>query len=193
MKLLKQEVGEKSTIKIEFSVEKEVFDKAVDKVYRRQVKKINVPGFRPGKAPRAMIEKMYGSGVFYEDAINDLIPENYTAVLKEAGIDPVGQPEIDIVSIDENGLVLSAIVPVKPECTLEGYKGLEVAKAVDPVKDEEVENEIKMIRERQSRETEVTDETPAEMGDVAKIDFDGKLQDNGCFYSEAWEYIISFE
>ena len=83
MKLLKQEVGEKSTVKIEFSVDKEVFDKAVDKVYRKQVKKINVPGFRAGKAPRAIIEKMYGSGVFYEDAINDLIPENYTEACKE--------------------------------------------------------------------------------------------------------------
>ena len=175
MKLLKQEVGEKSTVKIEFSVDKEVFDKAVEKVYRKQVKKINVPGFRPGKAPRAMIEKMYGSGVFYEDAINDLIPENYTEAVKEAGLEPVGQPEIDIVSIDENGLVLSAIVPVKPECTLEGYKGLEVAKTVEPVTDEELDREIKTIRERQSREIEVEDETPAAMGDVAKIDFDGYI------------------
>ncbi len=175
MKLLKQEVGEKSTVKIEFSVDKEVFDKAVDKVYRRQVKKINVPGFRPGKAPRAMIEKMYGSGIFYEDAINDLIPENYTAACKEAGLEPVGQPEIDIVSIDENGLVLSAIVPVKPTCTLDGYKGLEIAKVVEPVTDEELEKEINTIRERQSREIEVEDETPAAMGDVAKIDFDGYI------------------
>ena len=173
MKLLKQEIGEKSTVKIEFSVDKEVFDKAVEKVYRKQVKKINVPGFRPGKAPRAMIEKMYGSGVFYEDAINDLIPENYTEAVKEAGLEPVGQPEIDIVSIDENGLVLSAIVPVKPECTVEGYKGLEVVREVAPVTAEEVDNEIKTIRERQSRETEVEDETPTEMGDVAKIDFEG--------------------
>ena len=175
MKLLKQEVGEKSTVKIEFSVDKEVFDKAVDKVYRKQVKKINVPGFRPGKAPRAMIEKMYGSGVFYEDAINDLIPENYTEAVKEAGIEPVGQPEIDIVSIDENGLVLSAIVPVKPECKLEGYKGLEIKKVVEPVTDEELDNEIKTIRERQSREIEVEDDTAAEMGDIAKIDFDGYI------------------
>ena len=175
MKLLKQEVGEKSTVKIEFSVDKEVFDKAVDKVYRKQVKKINVPGFRAGKAPRAIIEKMYGSGVFYEDAINDLIPENYTAACKEAGIDPVGQPEIDIVSIDENGLVLSAIVPVKPECKLEGYKGLEIAKTVAPVTDEELDNEIKTIRERQSREIEVEDDTAAAMGDVAKINFDGYI------------------
>ncbi|MBR3687297.1 MAG: trigger factor [Clostridia bacterium] len=173
MNLLKQEQGEKSTIKIEFSIDKAVFDAAVDKVYRRQVKKINVPGFRAGKAPRAIIEKMYGSGVFYEDAINDLIPENYTAAVKEAGIDPVGQPEIDIVSIDENGLVLSAIVPVKPECKLEGYKGLDIAKVVEPVSDEEIENEIKTIRERQSREIEVEDETPAAMGDIAKIDFEG--------------------
>ena len=173
MNLLKQEQGEKSTIKIEFSVDKAVFDAAVEKVYRRQVKKISVPGFRPGKAPRAMIEKMYGSGVFYEDAINDLIPENYTAAVKEAGIDPVGQPEIDIVSIDENGLVLSAIIPVKPECKLEGYKGLEIAKVTQPVTDEELDNEIKTIRERQSREIEVEDETPAAMGDIAKIDFEG--------------------
>ena len=173
MKLLKQEIGEKSTVKIEFSVDKEVFDKAVDKVYRRQVKKINVPGFRAGKAPRAIIEKMYGSGVFYEDAINDLIPENYTEAVKEAGLEPVGQPDIDIVSIDENGLVLSAIVPVKPECKLEGYKGLEIAKVTQPVTDEELDNEIKTVRERQSREIEVEDDTAAEMGDVAKIDFEG--------------------
>ena len=175
MKLVKQEVGEKSTVKIEFSIEKDVFDKAVEKVYRKQVKKISVPGFRAGKAPRAIIEKMYGSGIFYEDAINDLIPENYGAALKEAGIEPVGQPEIDIVSIDENGLVLSAIVPVKPECKLEGYKGLEITKTVDPVTDEEIENEIKTVRERNSREIEVEDNTPAAMGDVAKIDFDGYI------------------
>ena len=120
MTLVKCEKAEKSTFKLEFSVEKAVFDAACDKVYRKMVKKINVPGFRAGKAPKAIVEKMYGKGVFYEDAINDLIPENYTAALKEAGIEAVGQPEIDIVSIDDNGLVLSAIVPVKPECKIEG-------------------------------------------------------------------------
>ena len=173
MKLLKCEKAEKSTFKLEFSVEKDVFEAAVEKVYRRQVKKINIPGFRAGKAPRAIVEKMYGKGVFYEDAINDLIPEYYPAALKEAGIEAVGQPEMDIVSIDENGLVLSAVVPVKPECKIEGYKGLEVAKKVEPVTDEEVDNEIKTVRERQSREIEVEDETPAAMGDVAKINFEG--------------------
>lgn len=172
MNLLKSEKAEKSTVKIEFSVEKSVFDAAVDKVYRKQVKKINVPGFRAGKAPKAIIEKMYGTGVFYEDAINDLIPENYEAALKAADITPVGQPEIDVVSIDENGLVLSAVVPVRPECKLEGYKGIEVTKEVSEVTDEEVDNEINTVRERNSREIDVTD-APAQMGDVAKIDFEG--------------------
>ena len=173
MKLLKSEQGEKSTFKLEFSIEKDVFEAAVEKVYRKQVKKINVPGFRAGKAPRAIVEKMYGKGIFYEDAINDLIPENYSAALKEAAIDAVGQPEIDVVSIDENGLVLSAIVPVKPECKIQDYKGLAVTKTVEAVTDEEIDNEIKMVRERQSRETEVEDNTAAAMGDVAKIDFEG--------------------
>ena len=172
MNLLKSEKAEKSTVKIEFSVEKSVFDAAVEKVYRKQVKKISVPGFRPGKAPRAMIEKMYGTGVFYEDAINDLIPENYEAVLKVAGIEPVGQPEIDVVSIDENGLVLSAIVPVKPECKLEGYKGIEVTKDTVEVTDEEIDKEINIVRERNSREIEITD-APAEMGNITKINFEG--------------------
>lgn len=173
MTLVKCEKAEKSTYKLEFSVEKSVFDAACEKVYRKQVKKINVPGFRAGKAPKAIIEKMYGKGVFYEDAINDLIPENYSAALKEAGIEAVGQPEMDIVSIDENGLVLSAVVPVKPECKIDGYKGLEIEKTVEPVTDEEVENEIKTVRERNSREIEVEDNTPAAMGDVAKLDYEG--------------------
>ncbi len=173
MTLLKCEKAEKSTYKLEFSVEKSVFDAACEKVYRKQVKKINVPGFRAGKAPKAIIEKMYGKGVFYEDAINDLIPENYSAALKEAGIEAVGQPEMDIVSIDENGLVLSAVVPVKPECKIDGYKGLEIAKTVEPVTDEELEQELNTVRERNSRETEAEANTPAAMGDVAKLDYEG--------------------
>ena len=173
MNLLKTEQGEKSTVKLEFAIDKDVFEAAVEKVYRKQVKKISVPGFRAGKAPRAIVEKMYGKGVFYEDAINDLIPENYSAAVKEAGLEPVGQPEIDIVSIDDNGLVLSAIVPVKPECKIEGYKGLSVAKAVEAVTEEEIDNEIKMVRERNSREIEVEDDAAAQIGDVAKIDFEG--------------------
>ena len=172
MNLVKSEKSESSMHYLEFAIDKATFDAAVEKVYRKEVKKINIPGFRKGKAPRSIIEKMYGKGVFYEDAINDLIPENYAAAVTEAGLAPVGQPEIDIVSIDENGLVLSAIVPVKPECKLEGYKGLEVEKAVVVATEEEVDNEIKTVRERNSREVEDSEEAAAN-GDIAKIDFEG--------------------
>ncbi len=172
MSLTKSEVIEKNRYELQFSVDKATFDAAVSAVYRKQVKNISVPGFRKGKAPRSIIEKMYGAGVFYEDAINDLIPDAYTAALKEAAIDTVGQPEFDVVSIDENGLVLSAKVYVKPEVEIKDYLGIEVEKEVVAVSDEDVDREIDTIRERNSREIEVTDRA-AEMGDTTVIDFEG--------------------
>ncbi len=172
MSLTKSEVIEKNRYELQFSVDKATFDAAVSAVYRKQVKNINVPGFRKGKAPRSIIEKMYGAGVFYEDAINDLIPEAYTEALKEAAIDTVGQPEFDVVSIDENGLVLSAKVYVKPEVEIKDYAGIEVEKEVVAVSDEDVDREIETIRERNSREIDVTDRA-AEMGDTTVIDFEG--------------------
>ena len=172
MSLTKSEVIEKNRYELQFSVDKATFDAAVSAVYRKQVKNISVPGFRKGKAPRSIIEKMYGTGVFYEDAINDLIPEAYTEALKEAAIDTVGQPEFDVVSIDENGLVLSAKVYVKPEVEIKDYLGIEVEKEVVAVNDEDVDREIETIRERNSREIEVTDRA-AEMGDTTVIDFEG--------------------
>ncbi len=174
MNLVKSEKNEHSMHYIEFAIDKATFDAAVDKVYRKQVKNINVPGFRKGKAPKSVIEKMYGQGVFFEDAINDLIPENYEAAVKEADITPVGQPEIDVVSLDENGLVLSAKVPVKPEMQIKDYKGIEAVKNVAEATDEQVEKELGMIRERNSREIEVTEEA-AQMGDIVKIDFEGSV------------------
>jgi len=174
MNLVKSEKNEHSMHYLEFAIDKATFDAAVDKVYRKQVKNINVPGFRKGKAPKSVIEKMYGKGVFYEDAINDLIPENYEAAVKEADITPVGQPEIDIVSIDDNGLVLSAKVPVKPEMQIKDYKGVEAVKNAAVATDEQLDREIEMIRERNSREIEITDEA-AQMGDIVKIDFDGSV------------------
>ncbi len=172
MSLTKNELIEKNKYELQFSVDKATFDAAVDKVYRKQVKSITVPGFRKGKAPKAIIEKMYGKGVFYEDAINDLIPTAYPAALAESGLDVVGQPELDIVSIDENGLVLSAKVYVKPEVEIKDYVGIEVEKEVAEVTDEDVNREIETVRERNSREIEVTDRA-AEMGDTAVIDFEG--------------------
>ena len=174
MNLVKSEKNEHSMHYLEIAIDKATFDAAVDKVYRKQVKNINVPGFRKGKAPKSVIEKMYGTGVFYEDAINDLIPENYEAAVKEAGITVVGQPDIDIVSLDENGLVLSAKVPVKPEMQIKDYKGIEAVKATAEATDEQVNRELEMIRERNSREIEITEEA-AQMGDIVKIDFDGSV------------------
>ena len=172
MSLTKSELIEKNRHELQFSVDKATFDAAVNAVYRKQVKSISVPGFRKGKAPRSIIEKMYGSGVFYEDAINDLIPAAYESAAKESGLEIVGQPEFDVVSIDENGLLLSAKVYVKPEVEIKDYIGIEVEKDVAPVTDEEVDKEVETIRERNSREIDVTDRA-AEMGDTTVIDFEG--------------------
>jgi len=174
MSLTKCEVIEKNRYELQFSVDKETFDKAINVVYRKMVKNINIPGFRKGKAPKAIIEKMYGKGVFYEDAINDLLPEAFSAALEESKIDAVGTPEFDIVSVDDNGLVMSAKVYVKPDITVANYAGLEVEKNVEKVTDEEVENEINMIRERNSREIEITDRA-AENGDNVIIDYAGSV------------------
>ena len=174
MNLVKSEKNEKSMHYLEFAIDKATFDAAVEKVYRKQVKNINIPGFRKGKAPKSVIEKMYGVGVFYEDAINDLIPQNYEAAVIEAGITPVAQPEIDVVSLDDNGLVLSAKVAVKPEMQIKDYKGIEVVKTVAEATDEQVERDLQMLRERNSREIDITDEA-AQIGDIVKIDFDGSV------------------
>ena len=172
MKITKNEKTN-SLYELEIAVEKDVFEAAIQKVYRKQVKNINVPGFRKGKAPRSIIEKMYGKGVFYEDAVNDLLPAVYADAIKEADIkDIVAQPEFDIVSVDDNGLVLSAKIYVKPDVEIADYIGIEVEKTVEPVTDEEVDKEIETVRERNSREIEVTDRA-AEMGDTAVLDYEG--------------------
>lgn len=165
---------EKNVKKIEFSCDKETFENAVNAVYKRNVKKFSVPGFRPGKAPKSFIEKMYGKGVFYEDAINDLIPAMYSAAIAESGLFPVSRPDIDIVSIDDDGLVLSAQFDVKPEISLEGYKGLTVKKIVKPVSDEDVDAEIGRVRERNARTNEVTDRA-AKLGDTVIFDYSGSV------------------
>jgi len=177
MSIIKCEKTEKSAFALEFSVDKATFETAVNKVYRQQVKNINIPGFRKGKAPRSIVERMYGKGVFYEDAANELLPAAYEAALEESKLEPVGRAEFDIVSIDENGIVFSAVVPVKPAVEIEGYKGIEAAKDIVEVSEVEIDNEIKVIRERNSRETDVEDETPAAMGDSVKIDFEGFVDD----------------
>ncbi len=178
MSLIKSEKTEKNVYTLEFSVDKETFDKAVSNAYRKQVGKIAVPGFRKGKAPRSVIEKMYGKGFFYEDAVNEVLPAAFDEALKESKLNMVGQPEFDIVSIDDNGLVMSAKVTVKPDVKIADYLGIEAEKKVAEVTDEEIEREISMVRERNSRETEITDNSvAAAMGDVCNINYEGFVDD----------------
>mgnify|MGYP004452312493 FL=1 len=158
-------------VELEFTIEKEAFDKAVDAAYRKNVGKMNVPGFRKGKAPKAIIEKMYGKGVFYDDALNALIPDAFEAALDEAGEKPVGQPEFDIVSL-EGDVIIKAAFPVKPEVTVKNYKGYAVERTVAPTTDEEVDAEIAQVRSRNSRTVDITDR-PAADGDIAVIDYEG--------------------
>ena len=172
MSFKKTEKKDNNLYEIEFLLEKEQFDAAVERVYKKKAKSLNVPGFRKGKAPKSIIEKMYGSWIFYEDAINDLIPDAYTAAEKESGLDVVSRPEFDVVNIDDAGVLMKATVYTKPEVKIEGYLGMEATKADVTVTDEEVEHELGHVRERNSRTIDIEDRA-AEMGDVANIDFDG--------------------
>ena len=122
MSLIKKELTEKSGFTIEFSVSKEVYDKAENEAYKKNVKSINVPGFRKGKAPKSIIERMYGKGIFFEDAINACIPDAFEEAVKESGLQVVGSPKFDLVSTDGD-IVLKAEGFVKPEVSIEGYLG----------------------------------------------------------------------
>lgn len=172
MKLVSNEKNEQNTVTLKFTIAKDVFDAQTEKVYNRKKNKISIQGFRPGKAPRHMIEKIYGKGVFYEDALNDLLPGEYAEALKESGIKAVAQPEIDVESIDENGVLVVAKVTVKPEVEIEGYTGIALSKETVKVTEKEVEEELENVRSRQGREIEVTDR-PAKNGDTANIDYEG--------------------
>ncbi len=173
MSLIKKELTEKSGFVMEFSVSKEVYDKAEMAAYKKQVKDISIPGFRKGKAPKHIIETYYGKGVFFEDAINACIPEAFEAAVKEAGLDVVGSPKFDLVSNDGD-IILKAEGFVKPEVSIEGYRGIEVEKKLEEVTDEAVEAEVTRARERNARSVEVTDRA-AEMNDIANINYEGSV------------------
>ncbi len=171
MSLINKELTEKSGFTMEFSVSKEAFEKAENEAYKKNVKSINVPGFRKGKAPKSIIEKLYGKGVFFEDAINACIPDAYEEALKESGLKVVGMPKFDIVSTDGD-IVLKAVGFVKPEVTIDGYKGLDIKKKVERVTQAVVDEELNSVRERNARTIEVTDRASA-MGDICNIDYEG--------------------
>lgn len=164
---------EKNMAKLTIEVSSEEFEKAIVKAYKKNKNKISMPGFRKGKAPRAMIEKMYGKGVFYEDAANSIIPDAYADAAKESELEIVAQPEIDVTQIESGkSFIFTATVALKPEVTLGEYKGIEVEKKEVEVTDEEVDTEIDRVRESNARMIDI-DDRAAQDGDTVVIDFDG--------------------
>ena len=167
---------EKNMAKLTVEVPAEEVEKALQAAYMKEKNKISIPGFRKGKVPRAMIEKMYGAAVFYEEAANILIQDNYAAAMEESKEDIVSRPTIDIVQIESGKpFIFTAEVAVKPEVTLGDYKGVEVPKTEITVTDEDVEAELKKEQEKNSRTVTVEDRG-AENGDITTIDFEGFVE-----------------
>ena len=166
---------EKSRVALTIEVSAAEFEAAIEKAYVKMRKNINIQGFRPGKAPRKMIEKMYGVEVFFEEAINIAFPEAYEAALKEKELQVVGYPEVDMLGeCTVEGFTFTAIVPVYPEVTLGEYKGLSAVKGEVKVTEEDVADRLNTIAERQTRLVSVDRE--AKLGDTAVIDFEGFLE-----------------
>ena len=178
------EKPEKNVASFEFTVSADEFEKAVEKAYRKNVGKINIQGFRRGKAPRMIVEKYYGKEIFYEDAINIVLPDAYDKAVEENGIHPVAQPEIDIKGeiVKGDDITFTAKVTVKPEFELGTYKGIQADKVTHRTLKKDVDAEIEKLRERNSRMVPVEDRT-VQKDDIANIDFegfsDGKAFDGG--------------
>ena len=175
MKVTNVEKKEKSTVELTIQVEAAEFEEAVQKAYLKNRSRIAVPGFRKGKAPRKIIENMYGAGVFYEDAINAVYPGAYEAAVKEQGLEDMGHPVMDIVEVGKDGLTFTALVSVRPEVKLNQYKGLTAPKTVTEVTEEDIEKELQPYVRRATRLVAV--ERAIQKGDTAVIDFEGF--DNG--------------
>ena len=170
---VKVEKLEHNMAKLTIEVPTEELEKAVEKVYQSQKKNISIPGFRKGKVPRTMVEKMYGAEIFYQDAANEIIPDAYEAALKEVEEEIVSMPEVDVVQMKKGEpFIFTAEVALKPEVKLGQYKGVEVDKIDVTVSDEEVEAEIEKEREKNARTVEVTDRAVKD-GDTVSLDFEG--------------------
>lgn len=164
---------EHNMAKLTIEVSAEELEKALDSVYRKEKRKISIPGFRKGKVPRAIIEKMYGAEIFYEDAANALMQQTYPSAVDESGADVVSRPTVDVVQIEKGQpFIYTAEVAVKPEVTLGKYMGITVTKVDTDVTDEEVDEALERERSNNARTITVTDR-PAEMGDTVLIDFEG--------------------
>ncbi len=172
MKVTKEQ-QEKNSVKLTITVDAETFEKGVQKAYLKNVKKIALPGFRKGKAPRKIIEQYYGAGVFFEDAINFVCPEAYEEALKETGVDAVSRPEIDVVEIESGkDFVFTATVTTKPEVELGDYNAVSVKKVTYRTTQKEIESEIKKVQEQNARIVPVEDRA-VKAGDLTVIDFEG--------------------
>ena len=175
MKVTSVEKKEKSTVELTIQVEAEAFEAAIQKVYLKTRGRINVPGFRKGKAPRKIIEGMYGAGVFYEDAINELYPSAYEEAVKEQGLDDVGYPKMEIVEVGKEGFTFKALVSVRPEAKLGQYKGLSAPREEVRITEKDIDEELKPYIDRATRLVSV--KRKSKKGDTAVIDFEGF--DNG--------------
>jgi len=168
---------ENSRVELVIEVDAATFGAAVDAAYKKDVKKIMVPGFRKGKAPRALIEKTYGTGVFYETAMNDIYPTALDEAIKESGYEYVEDKiDLDVESVGPEGLVFKAVITVKPEVKVKGYKGLKATKKTVEVTDEDINAELTRLQERNARMVSVEDRA-AEMGDTVTFDFEGFVDD----------------
>ncbi len=166
---------ETNTYELEVSISAEDFTSAVMRVYNKKKSSILVPGFRKGKAPKHVIETMYGKGVFYDDALESLFPQTVDAAIKEAGIEAVDNPhDVEIKEIGDNGVEMTMKITVKPQIEVKQYKGLEAAKRTVSVTEEEVNAQIERMRERGATITDITDRA-AQLGDIAAIDYDGSV------------------
>lgn len=163
----------KNEVKLEFTIEAKKFDEAIMKVYQKSARYFNIPGFRKGKAPFNIVERMYGDEIFYEDAFNELVPSIYEKEIEDNKIEAVSKPEINIVKMKKGeDLVFTAVVQTKPEVKLGKYKGIELKKVEYPVTDEDVEHELAHVQEHNARIITVEDR-PVQDKDIAVIDFQG--------------------
>lgn len=173
MSFIKVTSLEKNQAEIKFSIARSALDDEVRNVYKKEIGKMNIPGFRKGKAPLAFVKKMYGDGIFVDEALNSLLPDAYDEAYKEANVTAVSAPTIDVESLDEDGMVIiKAVVDLKPVPVIGEYKGIAVERVITPVTDEDVKADIDAAQKRAAREIEITDRA-AEMGDTADIDYEG--------------------
>ena len=193
MKLISAEKKEKNQVELSILVGKEEFEQACERSYRMNVGKINIQGFRKGKAPRKIIEKLYGPEVFYEDAMNFACEDSYYEAVKAAGITPIDRPAITDLDIKDGEFTYKAIVTVKPEAEIGEYKGLEAEKQTVRVTEKEIDAEIDRVRERNARQ--VTVERAVENGEeiLATIDDDDELDDIADYFDDLFSQEIDYD